>query len=175
MNYGKIVRLTFNNKVFYVSPIEKTRFRLINIYGEYMYPVNVTYGLTDHEVYLHFTDINKFGANKLECFETIQMGSADIHIPAFVMKVGLDGLMPTDMSHIELSQFNFTGEIKGMTFLKAYLDDNTSYANLDSISFAGDILKVNFVEGYLEENTSYVNLNTITFSGQYCDINGVPL
>lgn len=175
MNYGKIVRLLFDQKVWHVSNIEKTRFRLINAYSEVCYPINITYGENDHEVYLHFTDINLFGANKLECLETIKMGSESIHLAAFVIDIFLDNLQPTDSLYVGLSSINVFGKIDEAFDGKMYFDENEHCINLSSVSTSGQIQLLSFYAGYIDENTNFVNINSINVSGQYCDVNGTPV
>lgn len=173
MDYGKIVKLTFDGKVHNISSAEKTRYRLINGYGEYIYPTNVTRGATDNEVYLHFDDINGliFPA-QLECLQTIAMGSEYVSFGAFVMDVWLQNLWPVpgDAEYLELSTVEVSGTIAIAFDGKAYFDE---YLGLSSVSVAGTGVLLTFYKRYLYDG--YLGLSTVTVAGQYCDISGNPL
>lgn len=173
MNYGKILRLIFDSPVHHVSSIEKTRLRLVNAYGEYTYPINVTVGRNANEVYLHFADINNlvFPAY-LECLGTIQMGSDYITFEAFVCEVFLQDLwpVPCDFEHLELNSVDVMGDIIVAFDGKAYSNE---YVTLSGTVMDGMLIFLTSGNGYLFE---YVTISkTITAVGQYCDINGVPL
>ena len=174
MNYGKIIRILFDNPVHYISTIEKTRFRLLNIYDEERYPTNITAGSTPNEIYLHFDDINTFGANRLQCFETINMGSRDIRIGKFVENVWLEGLMPCDNSYVSLTSISSHGDVVEIFDGKGYFEDH-ALVLLNSVTLYGDIVEVVFKQGEFLEADKYINISTVTAFGTYCDINGVPV
>lgn len=175
MNYGKILRLIFDGPIQHVSSIEKTRLRLVNAYGEYTYPINVTVGRNANEVYLHFNDINNlvFPAY-LECLQTIRMGSDYVSFGEFITEIFLNNLwpIPSDFEHLELSSVDVIGEIALVFDGKAYADEYIELS--DTIMVVGTLVTLTFKQGYLFDG--YVALSeTITVAGQYCDINGVPL
>ena len=177
MDYGKILKMQFDGRVHNVSSIEKTRYRIVNAYSEYIYPIDVTYGQNDHEVYLHFTDINNlvFPAY-LECLQTIKMGSDYVSFEAFTMEIFLQNLLPVprDFEYVALNSVDVTGEMI-ITFDGKVYYDETRYVEVSSVSVSGNSELVRFNEGYYDE-TKYISMSaTVTVSGQYCDINGVPL
>jgi len=171
MNYGKIIKLTFDGKVYYVSNKERTQFRLINVYDEFVYPTSVAPGSSENEVYLHFDDINSFGANRLECLGAIEMGSKDIRLGSFLVGIWLDGLMPSDMFCLEVVGVTVSGEMIINFDGKAYAQD--SYLTAESVVVSGQILALVFESG--DFNEAYLGVNSVAVFGQYCDINGVPL
>lgn len=177
MDYGKIIRLVFDGKVYNVSPIEKTRYRLENAYGEYTYPTNVTYGQNENEVYLHFENINNlvFPAY-LECVGAIKMGSDYIPFDAFSMEVFLDNLrpVPSDFEHVWLCSTYASGEITIAFDGKVYYDE-LNHVRLVDVSVVGSITPLIFKSIFSDES-KYVSVSpSVTVVGQYCDINGVPL
>lgn len=172
MNYGKIIRLRFDGKVFNVSSLEKTRYRLINFYGEITYPTNVTYGADDHEIYLHFDDINNlvFPA-QFECLRTIKMGSELVSFGAFIKDVALENLHPRgDFEYVELASVLITGENIEAFDGKAYTSE---YGTLTGVTVTGGMVELTFKSGYL--NGEYETLTGVTVTGTYCDVNGVPI
>lgn len=174
MNYGKIVCLKFDGKVYNVSNIEKTQLRLINTWGEYMYPISVTYGANDHEVYLHFDNINTFGANKLECLQTIAMGSEGVSFGEFLIDIYLYNLLPRDLAYMEVVDITVSGDIAVAFDGKGYFEEE-GHLQANTILVSGENIVLVFKKGYLNEIAGYLEANTISVSGEYCDINGVPL
>lgn len=148
MNYGKILRLIFDDKVYHVSEKEKTQLRLKNAYGEYTYPTNVTVGANDHEVYLHFVDINNlvFPAY-LDTLPCIEMGSESLSFGSFTQEVFLQNLLPQprDFEYLELLEIETFGEVE--------------------LGFDGKIYSEN----------GHLTVGTVAVNGAYCDVNGVPL
>lgn len=173
MNYGKILKLTFDGKVYNISLQEKTRLRLVNAYGEYIYPVNVTQGAKDNEVYLHFNNINNlvFPA-QLECLQTIAMGSEYVSFGVFTVDLFLDHLCPVpgDTEYLALISVEVLGKIAVAFDGKMYLED---YLALSSVSVAGSSVMLSFYNRYIYDG--YLALSSVSVAGQYCDINGNPL
>ena len=169
MNYGKIVCLKFDGNVYFLSNIEVAKFRLKNVWGEYVYPTSITYGANDHEVYLHFTDINTFGANKLECLGTIKMGGDGIPFSPFEMDIFLDNLAPCDNSYLGLLSIEVLGTLAIGFDGNAYLD---GYVELGTMAMVGRIGSLPDGNAYLD---GYVELGTISVAGQYCDADGIPI
>lgn len=174
MNYGTIVCMKFDGKVYNVSSAEKTRYRIIDYYGEIVYPIDVTYGANDHEVYLHFVDINNlvFPA-QFECLQTIAMGSDYVSFGAFINEIFLDHLWPVpgDVAYLSVDAVDVAGTIAIAFDGNAYLNDG--YLLLSDVTAAGTVVTPTFYKRYLYDG--HLALSTVAVAGQYCDINGNPL
>lgn len=172
MNYGKIIKLKFDGRVYNISSKEKSRFRLIDAYGKYTYPVDVTVGASNEEVYLHFDDINGliFPAY-LECLQTIAMGSENVSFSAFTTEMFLDNLWPIPgaAEYFEISSIDAIGEYALAFDGKAYFDE---YLQISSVAVVGNCVALTFSSRYFSE---YYQITSVAASGQYCDINGNPL
>ena len=114
--------MQIDGKVYNVSNIEKTQLRLINAWGEYMYPISVTYGANDHEVYLHFDNINTFGANKLECLQTIAMGRRW----GFLIDISYNLLKGLDMEVVDITVSGDSGSFMARVLKKGTCQYNFS-------------------------------------------------
>lgn len=169
MNYGKIVKLTYDGPVHNVSNSEAARFRLINAYNEHMYPVAVSYGQTQNEIYLHFDNFNNIvKPTQLECLGCLEMGSPDLPFDAFALPVELENLFPVPWLRDYLSaeidvagviQLGFDGKMYGNEYVSAALTMN------------GNVLAMQYLGAYGKEYLSA----TLNMSGVYCDANGVPI
>lgn len=173
MNYGKLIRLAYDGEVYHVSPIEKTKFRLVNGYGEYLYPQNVTYGENKNEVYLWFENFNNIVYPvSLECIGTIAMGSPDLSFDPFVVEIWPRNLRPIPGSneHLSISSVDAFGEIGAVFDGKMYSNEFLSIASVSSI---GTVNVLVFKSGYLQDG--YLSLAATVVSGTVCDVNGVPI
>lgn len=174
MDYGKRLRLTYSDTVYHITDVEKSRFRIENAYGEYIYPIGVVHGHAINEVDLIFENINNlvFPAS-LECLGCIAMGSDLIPFAAFMQNLSLNGLFPIpgEIGYMQLESMTLTGELIAFTFVERYQD--SAYMQLDSMTLTGDIIALIFAEMY--QDVAYMQLDSMALTGEYCDIDGVPL
>lgn len=173
LNYGKIVRLIYDGPVKYVSDLECTTMRLRDWRGKYYYPLHVTYGESESEVYLHFSDINNLAFPcYLDCLQTIKMGSDYVQFGAFVRQINLPLLWynPMDREYLDV-HLSVTGTLIPLIFSKRYTPDGN--ITLLNISTTGDLYELTFKKGYFPDG--YMVLSSVDVTGQYCDINGNPL
>lgn len=172
MSWSKRIRIVFDRKVYNVTPALKDCFRLVETtYGTYVYPINVTYGVNDHEIYLEFADFYRaVQPLSLEYLGGTSFGGKDFNMEAFILTPIILNVNPSDADeYLSISSININGEIIIAFDGKAYSDDYISA----SISVAGAITQLIFTSGYAKDN--YLQVGSIGISGQYCDINGVPL
>lgn len=174
MSWGKRIRIAFDGKVYNVTSALKDSFRLIETtYGTYIYPINVTYGANDHEIYLEFSDFYRaVQPLTLEYLSGTTFGGKDFVMEAFTITPTILNCNPNDASeYLSVSDITVTGEIKVAFDGKLYSE--TGCLAVGSINIAGTNVKLEFYQRYAE--TGYLAINSISVSGQYCDINGVPL
>lgn len=170
MNYGKRIKLTFDRAVSHVSNKEITKWALKDMYGDYTYPVNITYGATNSEVYLDFADFNSIAEPcTLECLGCIEMGSNELPFDPSSSPIVLYNLwpVPCDNEYLGISDISFTGTL-AVSFNGQLFEDE--YLQLTPVFTATNLI-VSFNNRYENE---YLAM-TVTMSGQYCDINGIPL
>ena len=147
MSWSKRIRIVFDRKVYNVTPTLKDYFRLIETtYGTYIYPINVTYGANDHEIYLEFNDFYRaLQPLTLEYLGGTTFGGKDFEMDAFTLTPIILNCNPSDANE---------------------------YLALSNIEIDG-VIAVGF-DGKLYSN-EYLQLGSATAAGQYCDINGIPL
>jgi len=169
MNYGKVIRLAYDGKVYNVSGSEKSNFVLVNGYNEKLQPTDIRYGDTDSEFDIVFPDFNNFvGMGMLHCYGCDAMGSPDIPFDAFSISIGLKNLAPlVSVSENIETVLSSTGEVDLSFDGKSYTDENLTI----SITAYGLIEESTFRKRYESENV----IITVAMSGQYCDSNGVPI
>lgn len=172
MSWSKRIRIVFDRKVYNVTSSLKDYFRLVETtYGTYVYPLNVTYGANDHEIYLEFTDFYRaVQPLTLEYLGGTTFGGKDFPMDAFTITPNILNVNTSDADEYLISSINIIGEIIIAFDGEAYSDD---YISASSISVSGTITQVIFTNGYAEDN--YLQVGSIGILGQYCDINGVPL
>lgn len=174
MSWSKRIRIVFDRKVYNVTSALKDYFRLIEtIYGTYVYPINVTYGANDHEIYLEFADFYRsVQPLTLEYLGGTSFGGKDFAMESFVITPTILNCNPNDASeYLAVSGISVLGEI-GLAFDgKAYAGDE--HLQLGSVTVSGTNVLLQFYKRY--SGDEHLQVSTVAVSGQYCDINGIPL
>ncbi len=171
-DYGKRIKLTFDRRVSHLSDAELTKFRFVSTYGDFLYPIAISFGETENIINLDFADFNNIvEPASLECIGCIAMGSLDLPFDPFTVHAPLHDLRPTgEYEYILLSDIAVAGVIQEAFDGKVYASE---YVLLSSIDVSADFNSISYSQRYTD--TAYVKLNTIAIAGQYCDINGNPL
>ena len=169
MNWGKRIIVKYDKNLYNVTPDLKAAFRLKEMnYGTYIYPIAVTYGADNKELYLEFEDFNN--ANEplmLEYIGTSLMG-LDLEVDTFETYPALKNLnYKGNFEYLETG-INVIGEMFVAFDGKAYLDEHVQA----SIAVSGTQYLVTYKEGYLQKEHVEMSVNV---TGIYCDVNGVPI
>jgi len=174
MNWGKRIIVKYDKNLYNVTPALKTAFRLKEMnYGTYIYPIAVTYGADNKELYLEFEDFNN--ANEpllLEYPNETALSGLDFPTEVFSIAPTLINLFKRGAyEYLGMTSIEATGVMLVLFDGKGYLP--TEYIQLSSITATGTLFPLVFKEGYLP--TEYIQLSSITATGVYCDVNGIPV
>jgi len=150
MDWGRKLKLTFNKEVHNLSPIELSEFRLVNAYGESVYPIGINYGDTFSEVVLTFADFNSIVEPAvLECLGCIRMGSKDLPFDIFTFSPWFQNLHAQgDHENISI-MVDMVGTFKesmpGMVFESEFININ--------VSMSAEALTCTFENGFERNHT----------------------
>lgn len=170
-NWGKQIKITFNNRVYHVAAIETSRWNLKNVYGDLLYPQEISSD-GNNIVYLTFTNFNNIvEPATLECLGCVEMGSPDLPLAPSSTTVLLKNLypVPSDNEYVTLSNIEIEGVFTDYVAPELYNDE---YLELSNISIEGDFIHLTFKE---IDNNEYLSLDSITVEGQFYHVNDVPV
>lgn len=170
-DWGRRVKLVFDSKVWHVSPLIKDSFRLVEtLYNTYLYPISVTYGDVENEMYINFDNMNQAVEPLfIEYLGGTTLGSEDVPMDAFYTQVAIKNLNNHGDYEFVYADLSLTGELAEAFNGKLY---ETEYLQTATMDLGGSFFTATFTQ--LKED-EYMTASNMSLTGQYCDVNGIPL